>query len=103
VVLIRLRVEGADLTLAKGIIQCGVNRVRSDIHTRRGGPVDDEVFGKPTWLIVGGHVLQLRLLPQLRNHSFGPCIKLGLIRIAKRVLKLIAACSVVDGEVLYRL
>jgi hypothetical protein len=53
--------------------------------------------------LIGGNIPELRLLSELRNHPFCPCVEFRLIGIFQRVLKLVAAGAVIDCQVLYGL
>ena len=102
-ILIELRVQGTDLALSERVIQRRVNLVRGNVHTRGSGPVNDEILGEPSGLLISGNVCQLRLLPELVNHSCGPGIEFRLIGIFKRVLELVPAGTIVNRQILHRL
>jgi hypothetical protein len=100
VILVELGIERADLALAKRIIQSRVNLIRSDIHAWGSRPVDHEVLGKTSRLLIGSNVSQLRLLPQFGNHSFGPCIEFRWVGVFQCVLELVPAGTIVYRQVL---
>ena len=72
VVLIQLRIHRVDLALAKGVVQRVVDGGRRDAQPRSGDAVDHQRDGKPARLLIGGHILQLRQLLQLRDKAVGP-------------------------------
>ena len=60
VILIRLRKERRDLSLAKRVIERVVNHLRRDAESRSGYAVDDECSSRASVLLVRRHVPQFR-------------------------------------------
>ena len=52
-VLIRLRVQGADLPLTEGIVECRVDLVRRDVQARSGRAIDGEIGADTVILLIG--------------------------------------------------
>ena len=102
-ILVRLRVESANLPLPKGIVECGVYLVWGDVETGRSRPVDGEVCAYAICLLVRSDISDLRQLAKLRDQPSSPLIQLQGVRIFERVLVFGPTHSVIDCQVLYRL
>src|SRR5207253_2582179 len=61
-ILVRLREDGRDLPLAKGIIERIVDGLRADAEARRRIAVDDQARLQAQVLVVAGDITQLRQL-----------------------------------------
>ena len=96
-ILVRLRVESADLPLPKGIVECGIDLVWRDVETRCRRPVDGEVRTYAICLLVRSHVGDLRQLAKLRDQPSRPLIQLQGVWIFERVLVLGPTHSVIDS------
>jgi hypothetical protein len=103
VILVRLRVQSADLALAERVIERGIDLIRRDIETRSGGPVDGEIHTDAIGLLVRGDVTHLRQLAEFRDKFVRPDVQFRYVRVFERVLILRAADTVVHREVLYGL
>ena len=102
-ILVRLREDGRDLALAKGIIQRIVDGLRADAEARRRIAVDDQERLQAQVLVVAGHITELRQRLQLLHKARRPEAQLLRIGIFEAVLILRAADAVLDGQVLHRL
>ena len=103
VVLVELRVEGADLALPVGVVERVVDRGGRNAQPRCGHAVDRKLNRVGAGLLIRGHVFQLRQLLQLRHKFVGPLVQLVRVGIFERVLVLRAAYAIVDRDVLHRL
>ena len=103
VVLIRLRIESADLPLSERVIKGRVDLVRRNVQPGRSGAIHVEMHADAIVLLIGGDVGHLRQLTQLRHHFCRPQIQLRDVGVLERVLVLRPADAIVDREVLNRL
>ena len=103
VVLVHLRIHGADLPLTEGVIQSVIDGRGRDAQSRGGDPVDHQRYGEPSQLLIGGHVFQFRQLVQAADETVGPVIQFIGIGVFKRVLVLRAADAIIHRNVLHRL
>src|SRR5205823_3117915 len=99
--LVRLREDRRDLTLAKGVIECIVDRLRADAEARGRIAVDDQARLQAPILVVAGDITQLRQLLQLLHKARRPQAQLLWIGIFKAVLILRAADAILDRQVLH--
>ena len=76
-ILIRLREDGRDLALAKGVIQRIVDRLRANTEARRRIAVDDQARLQAQVLVVAGNITELRQLLQLLHKARRPEAQLG--------------------------
>ena len=74
-----------------------------DAQARGGVAVEDQAGAQTLHLLVAGHVAQLRLLLQFRQHARRVGVQLVGVGIFQRVLELRAADAVVHRDVLHRL
>src|SRR5262249_54256186 len=102
-ILVRLRKDGRDLPLPKGVIQRIVDRLWADAETRRRIAVNDQARLQAQDLGVAGHITQLRQLLQLLHKAWRPQAQLFGIGSFEAVLKLCTADAVLDRQVLHRL
>ena len=102
-ILVQLRVHGADLALPVGVIEGTVDCGRRNAKPRCGYAIDDQRYRQAPGLLVGGHIGKLGQLLHLVDKLSGPQIQLVLVGILQRVLVLCAADTVVHRNVLHRL
>ena len=76
-ILVGLRIECADLSLAKSVVKRGVDLVWSDVEARRGGPVNLQMRANPVGLLIGHHISNLWNLFQFGDELGGPLVQLG--------------------------
>ena len=101
-VLIHLRIHGADLALTEGVIQRVIDGRRRNAQSRSCGPVNHQRYSQPSRLLIGSNILQFRQLLQLVDETVGPGIQFVRIGVFERVLVLRAAHPVIHGNVLHR-
>lgn len=94
-VLVRLCVECADLSLAKSIVERGVDLIWGDIQTGRGCTINIEVHADPVGLLICGDVTHFWEFSQLHHHLRRPRVQFGDVGIFEGVLVLGAAHAVV--------
>ncbi len=75
-VLIGLRIKGADLPLPERIVECRVDLVRCDIQARSGGPVDHKIHADAVVLLIRDDIPDLRQLAKCSYHLRGPHVQL---------------------------
>ena len=102
-VLTGLGVDGADLALAKSVIQGIVDSADADAQTRRGVTVDVQKHLQATVLQVAGHVGQFRLLAQRLDQTRRPGFQQLAVGRLQGELELGTADAILDGQVLHRL
>ena len=103
VVLVHLRIHGADLPLAERVIKCVIDGGGRDAQAGGGNAVDHQRYSETASLLIGGNVFQFRQLLEPRDETIGPLIQLIHVGVFERVLVLRPAHAVVDGDVLHGL
>ena len=103
VVLIRLRVKRAHLSLTKRIVKRRIDLVRRDIQTRRRRAIDGEVGADAVILLIGRDVRELRQGAKFRDDTTGPVVEFLRVGVFKRVLILRTTHAIVDRQILHRL
>ena len=100
VVLVHLRIHGADLPLAERVIKSVIDGGGRDAEARGGNTVDYQRYGETAGLLIGGNVFQAGQLLEPGDETIGPVIQLIRVGIFERVLVLRAAHAIVNGDVL---
>src|SRR4051812_31517073 len=103
VILVQLREHGGDLSLAEGVVEGVVDRLRLYAQARGGVTVDVESSLQTAALLVTSNVAELRDLPELVHQLRGERVQLVQVRVFQRVLVLRAADAVLNRQVLNRL
>ena len=99
-VLVQLREDGRDLTLAEGVVEGIVDHLGGDAQPRGGVAVDHQRGLQPPVLLITRHVPQLRECLQLLNQPWRPQVQLIGIGTLNAVLILRPADPVFHREVL---
>ncbi len=102
-ILVQLRIEGIDLSLAKSIVECVVDGGRGDTQSGSSHAIDHQRDCARSHLLIGRDIFQCGQLLQLGDELTGPLIQLVGVRIFERVLILRTADAIVHGDVLHRL
>ena len=103
VILVQLRVHGADLPLSIRVIESAVDGGGRNAEPRCADTIDDQRYRQPPGLLVRRHIRKLRQLLHLVDKPAGPQIQLVRVGVFQRVLILSAAHPVVHGNILHRL
>ena len=101
-VLVERVVDHADLALAEGVVQRGVDGAHRHAQARRGVAVDDERGLHALVLLVGVDVGQLRQLRQRIAHARLPGAQIVELVGLQRVLVLRVGLPAADADVLHR-
>ena len=103
VILVQLRVHGADLPLSIRVIKSAVDGGGRNAEPRCADAIDDQRYRQPPGLLVRRHIGKLRQLLHLVDKPASPQIQLVRVGVFQRVLILGAAHPVVHGNILHRL
>ena len=80
-VLVQLRIHGADLPLSISVVERAVNRRGRNSKPRCGYSIDNQRYCQSTGLLVGSHIGQLRQLLHLLHQLGRPQVQLVRVRI----------------------
>jgi hypothetical protein len=103
VILVQLRVDVRDLTLAEGIVERLVDHARAHAKPRGGGAIDRHRDFEAAVLLVAAHVAQLRHLAHRPHEPRRPRVQLLQVVALQRELVLRVGDPPAQADVLDRL
>ncbi len=102
-ILVELREHRRHLTLAVCVVKRLVDRRRRDAQPRGGGAIEHQLRLNALRLLIARDVGQFRQLLQPGQHLRREGVQLIRVRVFERVLKLGAAHTIINGQILHRL